>query len=150
MDFLFNGFYFVHYSWFTVFCQFSTLQQSDPVNTWTFKWKFYCFKLYKNSQILFSSTFLTDSESFGSITKTLSQSLFWLMLYFNSRSLMNQEQTLPREWEFLCFPCITTYKLRNKYPTVQKKETDPERLFSSHSWKARIWPRFMGLQRTLF
>ena len=29
--FFFNDFYFLHYSWFTVFCQFSTIQQSDPV-----------------------------------------------------------------------------------------------------------------------
>jgi len=28
---IFNDFYFFHYSWFTVFCQFSTIQQSDPV-----------------------------------------------------------------------------------------------------------------------
>jgi len=27
----FNDLYFFHYSWFTVFCQFSTVQQSDPV-----------------------------------------------------------------------------------------------------------------------
>ena len=27
----FNDFYFFHYAWFTVFCQFSTVQQSDPV-----------------------------------------------------------------------------------------------------------------------
>ena len=27
----FNDFYFFHYSWFTVFCQFSPVQQSDPV-----------------------------------------------------------------------------------------------------------------------
>ena len=26
-----NDFYFFHCSWFTVFCQFSTVQQSDPV-----------------------------------------------------------------------------------------------------------------------
>ena len=26
-----NGFYFFHYTWLTVFCQFSTAQQSDPV-----------------------------------------------------------------------------------------------------------------------
>ena len=26
-----NDFYFVHYSWFRVFCQFSTVQQRDPV-----------------------------------------------------------------------------------------------------------------------
>ena len=26
-----NDFYFFHYSWFTVFCQFSTIQQDDPV-----------------------------------------------------------------------------------------------------------------------
>ena len=26
-----NDFYFFHYSWFTVFCQFSTVQQGDPV-----------------------------------------------------------------------------------------------------------------------
>ena len=29
--FIYNDFYFFHYSWFTVFCQFSTLQQSDPI-----------------------------------------------------------------------------------------------------------------------
>ena len=28
---LFNDFYFFYYSWFTVFCQISTVQQSDPV-----------------------------------------------------------------------------------------------------------------------
>ena len=27
----FNDFYFFRYSWFTVFCQFSTVQQNDPV-----------------------------------------------------------------------------------------------------------------------
>ena len=27
----FNDFYFFHFSWFTVFCQFSAVQQSDPV-----------------------------------------------------------------------------------------------------------------------
>ena len=27
----YNNFYFFHYSWFTVFCQFSTAQQGDPV-----------------------------------------------------------------------------------------------------------------------
>ena len=27
----YSNFYFFHYSWFTVVCQFSTLQQSDPV-----------------------------------------------------------------------------------------------------------------------
>ena len=27
----YNDFYFFHYSWFTVFCQLSTVQQSDPV-----------------------------------------------------------------------------------------------------------------------
>ena len=26
-----NDFYFLHHSWFTVFCQFSTVQQGDPV-----------------------------------------------------------------------------------------------------------------------
>ena len=26
-----NDFYFSHYNWFTVFCQFSTVQQSNPV-----------------------------------------------------------------------------------------------------------------------
>ena len=26
-----NVFYFLHYSWFIVFCQFSIVQQSDPV-----------------------------------------------------------------------------------------------------------------------
>ena len=34
-----NDFYFFHYSWFTVFCQFSTKQQSDPV-THTYKHSF--------------------------------------------------------------------------------------------------------------
>ena len=29
--FFLNGFYFFHQSWFTVFCQFSTIQQGDPV-----------------------------------------------------------------------------------------------------------------------
>ena len=29
--FFINDFYFFHYSWFTVFCQFSTTQKSDPV-----------------------------------------------------------------------------------------------------------------------
>ena len=29
--FIYNDFYFFYYSWFTVFCQFSTVQQSDPV-----------------------------------------------------------------------------------------------------------------------
>ena len=28
---LYNDFYFFHYNWFTVFCQFSTVQQGDPV-----------------------------------------------------------------------------------------------------------------------
>ena len=28
----FYDFYFFHYSWFRVFCQFSTVHQSDPVN----------------------------------------------------------------------------------------------------------------------
>ena len=27
---IYNDFYFFHYSWFTVFCQFSTVQQGDP------------------------------------------------------------------------------------------------------------------------
>ena len=31
LDFFFNDFYFFHHSWFTVFCQFSTVQQGDPV-----------------------------------------------------------------------------------------------------------------------
>ena len=26
-----NDFYFFHYSWFTMFCRFSTVQQGDPV-----------------------------------------------------------------------------------------------------------------------
>ena len=29
--FIYNDFYFFYNSWFTVFCQFSTVQQSDPV-----------------------------------------------------------------------------------------------------------------------
>ena len=29
--FFLSHFYFFHYSWFTVFCQFSAVQQSDPV-----------------------------------------------------------------------------------------------------------------------
>ena len=29
--YFFNGFYFIHYSWFTGFYQFSTVHQSDPV-----------------------------------------------------------------------------------------------------------------------
>ena len=28
---IFNDFYFFHYSWLTVFCQFSTVQESDPM-----------------------------------------------------------------------------------------------------------------------
>ena len=31
-DFIFNDFYYFHYNWFTVVCQFSTAQQSDPVS----------------------------------------------------------------------------------------------------------------------
>ena len=27
----YNDFYFLHYSWFTVFCHFFTAQQGDPV-----------------------------------------------------------------------------------------------------------------------
>ena len=30
-SFFFNDFYFFHHIWFTVFCQFSTVQQGDPV-----------------------------------------------------------------------------------------------------------------------
>ena len=28
---IYNNFYFFHYSWFTAFCQFSAVQQGDPV-----------------------------------------------------------------------------------------------------------------------
>ena len=31
ISFFNNDFYFFHYNWFTVFCQFSTVQQGDPV-----------------------------------------------------------------------------------------------------------------------
>ena len=51
--FLYN-FYFFYYSWFTVFCQFSTVQQSDPV-TYTHiflitQWIYYIYIVQWSSQ----------------------------------------------------------------------------------------------------
>ena len=34
--FIYNDFYFFHYSWFTVFCQFSTIQHGDQLHMYTF------------------------------------------------------------------------------------------------------------------
>ena len=37
---IYNDFYFSHYGWFTVSCQFSTVQQGDPVtHTCIHSWK---------------------------------------------------------------------------------------------------------------
>ena len=54
--FLFNDFYFFHYIWFTVFCQFSTVQQGDPV-THTYIHSFSHFITKPNSFLQFLENF---------------------------------------------------------------------------------------------
>ena len=46
--FLITDFYFFHYSWLTVFCQYSTVQQSDPV-TRTYIYVYVCIYIYTHT-----------------------------------------------------------------------------------------------------
>ena len=54
-----NDFYFFHYSWYTVFCQFSTAQQGDPV---TYTYIHYFFHIILHHAIFLNASVLYQAK----------------------------------------------------------------------------------------